>query len=41
LEKLLTGSKNSFTDDKNPEKLPAINRPKRKDPNMTMFGGEK
>jgi hypothetical protein len=37
LEKLLSGSKNSLSDEKNPEKLPAINRPKKRDPNLTGF----
>ena len=34
---MLAGSKNSLSDEKNPEKLPAIHRPKRKDPNLTGF----
>lgn len=38
LEKLISGSKNSLSDEKNPEKLPAIHRvTKRRDPNMTGF----
>lgn len=38
LEKLISGSKNSLSDEKNPEKLPSIHRvTKRRDPNMTSF----
>ena len=35
LEKLQSSNKN--IEDKNPEKLPAINRPKKKDPNQTTY----
>lgn len=37
LEKLIAGSKNSLSDEKNPEKLPTIARPRRRDPNMTGY----
>lgn len=37
LEKLIAGSKNSLSDEKNPEKLPTIGRPRRRDPNMTGY----
>ncbi len=35
LEKLLSGSKSNITEDKNPEKLPALNRPRKG--NMTVY----
>ena len=32
---MISGSKNSFNDEKNPEKLPAINRPRKA--NLTVY----
>ncbi|MCB0369266.1 MAG: hypothetical protein KDD45_07365 [Bdellovibrionales bacterium] len=34
---MLAGSKNSLSDEKNPEKLPAISKPRRRDPNFTTY----
>ena len=37
LEKLIAGSKNSLSDERNPEKLPAINKPKRREQAFTVY----
>jgi hypothetical protein len=37
LEKLISGSRSNINEDKNPEKLPILNRPKRRDPNLTVY----
>ena len=37
LEKLIASSKSSFNDDKNPEKLPNINRTRPRNGNLTVY----
>ena len=37
LEKLIAGSKNSLNDEKNPEKLPSINKPRRREQAFTVY----
>ena len=37
LEKLISGSKNSLNEEKNPEKLPAINKPRRREQAFTVY----
>jgi hypothetical protein len=37
LEKLISGSKSVLTEEKNPEKLPALNRPRKREGNMTVY----
>jgi hypothetical protein len=37
LEKQISGSKNFLSDEKNPEKLPTITKPKRRDPAFTVY----